>query len=137
MSTIEAALRTYLETVSDVFSVFSDRMYPSVAPEGTDSPFLVYTVVSTNFMHNLDGFANQYESLMQVDIYSDSTAQSSGLITILDASQNVIDALHEFEGDRTGVKVLNCRAVDKETSYDDEAHVYRIMTEFEIMYRYI
>lgn len=74
------SLQTDLFTLLE--SLFSGRVYPSLAPEDTASPYVVYTRVSSVEENSLDangGSANASNTRLQIDIYASSysAAQSS------------------------------------------------------------
>jgi hypothetical protein len=82
------------------------RVYPSLAPDGVNRPFIVYTRVSAlseNVLSQAPGLVNTH---LQVDVYastySDAQSAAAQVIALMQgwSIQNILSlALDEFEGE--------------------------------------
>ena len=80
---LEKAILGYTKT--QVPSV-SDRVYALYAPQGTSKPYLVFTVVSNNFIHSLGEDSGLCETRVQFSVFGDGYAGVKGVVDELKAA---------------------------------------------------
>lgn len=105
------------ELYEAIKSLLDGRVYALVAPEATDSPFMVYTPVTTEHVFGLAGPCGVLRMRTQVDVYAKSLAQAFGihdqvLVALMDALDTIVDV-------RMGV-----------AEFDDEAQLYRVSFDY-------
>lgn len=110
----------------------SNRVFPLVAKQGQDVPFIVYDRTNTVRDKTLTDFNGLVEVSFQIDIHEKSY---SNLKTV---SQNVITKLKSFEGQTWGsYKIQSCEIENETEDYfdDDDVKWYVSFIDFTIIYK--
>jgi len=74
---LEAAILAY--TKSQVTSV-SNRVYAIKAPIGAANPYIVFKVVSGNFIHSMGGDGGLSETIVQFSVFGDEYGAVKGVV---------------------------------------------------------
>jgi hypothetical protein len=110
----------------------SNRVFPLIAKQGQEVPFVVYDRTATNRDKTLTGFDGLVEVSFQLDIHEKTY---SNLKTV---SQNVITKLKSFEGQTWGTyKIQSCEIDNEIEDYfdDDDVKWYVSFIDFTIIYK--
>ncbi len=131
--TIETALYSYLSTKAEVTAAVSTRIFPQVAAEGTIYPFVVYSVISDNPEHDMDGAVGLTSINMQIDVWSETIALRMSIAEII---RNVLDGFRGNMGTEN-LYIQSCfldnRANFEERDTEGKADpVYRSSLDFSI-----
>lgn len=92
MKPIRKELYTHLAASAAVAALVADRVYPSLAPQGTPRPYLVLTSITDLAEAHMAGPGDVGESLWQIDCYADTPEDADSLALAVD------DALDGFHG---------------------------------------
>ena len=110
----------------------SNRVFPLIAKQGQEVPFVVYDRTATNRDKTLTGFDGLVEVSFQLDVHEKTY---SNLKTV---SQNVITKLKSFEGQTWGTyKIQSCEIDNEIEDYfdDDDVKWYVSFIDFTIIYK--
>lgn len=77
--TVAASIITLLKADATVAAIASTRIYPTQAPQGTESPYVVMTEVSTVAQEGQDNMLGLDETLMQFSCYAIDTQTALNL----------------------------------------------------------
>lgn len=66
----ETAIRTLLQSATDVTALRDSRCFPAVAPQKVDFPFQVYNRISRTHDHHMTGHSGHASARVQLDTYS-------------------------------------------------------------------
>ena len=91
------------------------------APQGTDTPYIVFFMVSNNRRYSLEGHANLTRTRIQVSCYGSSYQEAS------DLAEEVTELLEGWEGKYVVQD-------NKQDLYEEEAGVYHVPVDFFIGY---
>lgn len=111
---LRTAIYDHLGDETDITDVVSDRIYPDVAPEGADLPYITVNVVSTFHSHHMTAASGLAQARVQIDCW---TTSSTGRETL---SEAVREALDGYRGGSMGDDSLDVRSVHLE----DDAQTY-------------
>jgi hypothetical protein len=110
----------------------SNRVFPLIAKQGQEVPFVVYDRTATNRDKTLTGFDGLVEVSFQLNVHEKTY---SNLKTV---SQNVITKLKSFEGQTWGTyKIQSCEIDNEIEDYfdDDDIKWYVSFIDFTIIYK--
>jgi hypothetical protein len=110
----------------------SNRVFPLIAKQGQEVPFVVYDRTNTNRDKTLTGFDGLVEVSFQLDVHEKTY---SNLKTV---SQNVITKIKSFEGQTWGTyKIQSCEIDNEIEDYfdDDDVKWYVSFIDFTIIYK--
>lgn len=117
------AVRDTLLAVPAVVALVGTRIYPSVAPQGVERPFVVLRLISAvpNHTHTEIPAALLEAARVQVDSYGTEYAATHALATVLD---NVLGAL---AGPAPALSATREVARD---GYEDETSLYVVSVDY-------
>lgn len=125
---IEKQLVLKLQEISGL----TNRIFPLVAKQGQDVPFVVYDRNSTNRDKTLNGFNGLVEVSIQLDVHEKSYTSLKTL------SKSVIDKLKTLEGETLGTYLIQSCEIDNEVEDifdDDDNKLYVSFIDFTIIYK--
>lgn len=119
----------------DVTDIVGDKIFPIMAPQNTERPYIVLHLVDTEDAEYLYGAARYYRSLVQVDSYTEQTPE--GAAQVMRLGDAVIEALNGV------VKAKVAGSVDIDVLLGDtdftesflEAQTHRRYTRFTCRWR--
>lgn len=117
--TLAEFARAKLIASSAVTSLVAQRIYPSIAPQGAERPYVIMAVISDvpfNSYTN-DPAGTTAQGQLQVDCYADR----------YDLSQQVADAVRDVLGEHGYL-------VNRADLYEDQAPRYRVLLEFSLVH---
>jgi hypothetical protein len=121
---IESAIRTELNSIEEI----QDKIYPHVAPEITNTPYVVYTNSGTELEQDLQGVTGSERVIFDINLYCKSYADLKNI------GQKVQDKLLScFQRDVGGFFVQSVN-LEMRDFYDSAAELHRTVFEFEIYY---
>jgi hypothetical protein len=121
---IETALTAELETITEL----QNKIYPHVAPEGTNSPYVVYANTNTQEEYVLDGTTGNQRVIFDINLYCKSYAD---LKTI---GKKVRDKLLSCFQRNVGGFFIQSVNLEMRDFYDSTVDLHRTVFEFEIYY---
>ncbi len=130
--TIESALYSYLSTKASITALVSTRIYPQVAPDSGDYPFITYNVISESHDHAMQGATGLANPSLQVDVWAETIADRVAV------SESLRNALDGFTGNMgtENLSIRNCflqnRANFNENDGEGKTPAYRSSMDFSI-----
>lgn len=109
------------ELVTHLDSLVAGRIFPLVAPEGTETPYLVYQTITDEEQNTLDcngGTDNLSNARMQIDVWGESYTEAKN------TAKTVRAAMKSFA--RQNV----CGPVTED--YESETKLYRVILDYSI-----
>ena len=100
---IGKAIFKILDDNSDVNALVSSRIYPMIARQGTDFPFIIYDVLSDEPTDYKEGVSSLDTTSIMVSVYSETYSQAS------DLAKKVRTALDRQSGTIAGIKVQSIK----------------------------
>ena len=95
-----------------------DRVYPQIAPDGVEPPFIVYQRVTVNVENVLTGRTTLINTRLQVDCYAITYAQAQQVAT------QVADLMASWA--LPNVQIL------AQDIYESEVKLHRVMADYSI-----
>lgn len=127
MSLLRTALFTKLSTDVNLSALVASRIYPVKAPpNGVVPPYITYFKVSTNRVQSMQGNSQLSAVLMQFDCWAKTHQESD------DLAEKLRLCIQGFLGTVSGVVIRGILNENQLEEYDDEAELYRVITEYRI-----
>tara|TARA_R110002020_G_scaffold460224_1_gene678637 strand:+ start:3779 stop:4180 length:402 start_codon:yes stop_codon:yes gene_type:complete len=123
------AIYNILTSNSDVGNLVSRRVFPNVAKNGTEFPFIIYDVESESPTQDKDGVSTLDEDFVMVSCYSKTYSEAS------DLAQKIRTALDRKTGTFGGVEIQSIQYNGYNDTFDDNTSdegVYRKALDFKI-----
>lgn len=117
------AIYGILSANAGVTAICSTRIYPDVAAQGSEFPFVVYNITRLAASDTKSGVSTLDEERYDLNCVSSSYAQAIGL------SEAVRGALDRYSGTVNGVNIQSVQFTDFETNFDDDNDVYVAVVE--------
>lgn len=125
---LEPAILVY--TRAQVTSV-SNRVYALKAPNGVGMPYIVFTVVSGNFVHSMGGDSGLTETRIQFSIFGAEYGEVKGVVEDLKkAYRNYIEGGGALMGNHQWVQ--STLLTNERDMYEDDTNLYH--TALDIMF---
>jgi hypothetical protein len=114
-----------LSTDETVTNICGLSIYPDIAPQNVQYPFIVYTITNSTPVDYKDGQSNLEEINLQVDIYTNNYDTTQTL------ANNVRNRLDRFVGTVNGVSVQTINYVSSDSQvYNADLNVYWMSVDF-------
>jgi hypothetical protein len=114
-----------LSTDTSVTNICGLSIYPDIAPQNVQYPFIVYTITNSTPVDYKDGQSNLEEINLQVDIYTNNYDTTQTL------ANNVRNRLDRFAGTVNGVSVQTINYVSSDSQvYNADLNVYWMSVDF-------
>jgi hypothetical protein len=114
-----------LSTDATVTNICGLSIYPDIAPQNVQYPFIVYTITNSTPVDYKDGQSNLEEINLQVDIYTNNYDTTQTL------ANNVRNRLDRFVGTVNGVSVQTINYVSSDSQvYNADLNVYWMSVDF-------
>ena len=128
---LEPAVLGY--TKSEVTGV-SDRVYALKAPQGATKPYIVFRIVSSNFVHSMPDDSGLTESRVQFDVFADGYAVVKGITESLKSTyRNYTQGTDVAAQHMSGEEWVQATLLANETDqYEDDTGVYH--TAIDVMF---
>ena len=114
-----------LSTDTTVTNICGLSIYPDIAPQNVQYPFIVYTITNSTPVDYKDGQSNLEEINLQIDIYTNNYDTTQTL------ANNVRNRLDRFVGTVNGVSVQTINYVSSDSQvYNADLNVYWMSVDF-------
>lgn len=114
-----------LSTDAAITGVCGTNIFPDIAPQNVQYPFMVYTIVNSTPVDFKDGQSNLEEINVQVDVYTNNYETTQTL------ANNVRNRLDRFSGSVNGVSVQTITYVSSDSQvYNADLNVYWMSIDF-------
>jgi hypothetical protein len=114
-----------LSTDTTVTNICGLSIYPDIAPQNVQYPFIVYTITNSTPVDYKDGQSNLEQINLQVDIYTNNYDTTQTL------ANNVRNRLDRFVGTVNGVSVQTINYVSSDSQvYNADLNVYWMSVDF-------
>jgi hypothetical protein len=122
-----------LKTTSDVSAIVGARIYPHIAPQRAERPYLVYSVVSVTPYDTKSGPADVEQIRVQIDAYGTTYAEA---VTLGQLVRAAIDRVTDPDGSVANVFIDGCRFDNAQNDIEDviESHVFTQDFMFRVKY---
>lgn len=130
---VESALRDRLLSDATVAATVGDRVYPTLADQGTRAPYIVYTRVTARHEYSLAGPSNLARASYQIDCYAGDGPDKRGSDAAIDLGDAVRDLLHARPWSADGVAYAPIVETERDLP-DEESRLHRRTLEVAIWY---
>ena len=114
-----------LSTDEAITGVCGTNIFPDIAPQNVQYPFVVYTIVNSTPVDFKDGQSNLEEINVQVDVYTNNYETTQTL------ANNVRNRLDRFTGTVNNVSVQTITYVSSDSQvYNADLNVYWMSIDF-------
>jgi hypothetical protein len=114
-----------LTTDAAITGVCGLKIYPDIAPQNVQYPFLVYTIINSIPYNYKDGQSNLEEINVQIDVYTNNYETTQTL------ANNVRNRLDRFSGSVNGVSVQTITYISSDSQvYNADLNVYWMSVDF-------
>jgi hypothetical protein len=114
-----------LSTDTTVTNICGLSIYPDIAPQNVQYPFIVYTITNSTPVDYKDGQSNLEEINLQIDVYTNNYDTTQTL------ANNVRNRLDRFVGTVNGVSVQTINYVSSDSQvYNADLNVYWMSVDF-------
>ena len=120
------AIYYLLTNATDVTDIVSTRIYPEVAQQDADLPFIVYNVTNNEPTDTKPEPSKLDTAQVEVNIYSDSYRQ------VIDLSVAVRAALDRVKGTYSGVDVQSIQYLNEVIDFDEPQRAYNISADYDV-----
>jgi hypothetical protein len=114
-----------LTTDAAITGVCGLKIYPDIAPQNVQYPFMVYTIINSTPVDFKDGQSNLEEINVQIDVYTNNYETTQTL------ANNVRNRLDRFSGSVNGVSVQTITYISSDSQvYNADLNVYWMSVDF-------
>jgi hypothetical protein len=127
---IGKAIYNILSNDSDIQAFVDDRVFPNVAPQTTEFPFIIYDVTGVQPNDTKDGPSTLDTNDVMISCYSETYSQASGLAQKIRIAMDRIN-----EGTYGGEQIQSSQFQSYNDIFDNtsgDAGIYRKALDFEI-----
>ena len=101
------------------------NIYPDIAPQNVQYPFMVYTIINSLPVDFKDGQSNLEEITLQIDVYTNNYETTQTL------ANNVRNRLDRFVGTVNSISVQTIKYMSSDSQvYNADLNVYWISMDF-------
>jgi hypothetical protein len=114
-----------LTTDAAVTGICGLNIFPDIAPQNVQYPFMVYTIVNSLPVDFKDGQSNLEEITLQIDVYTNNYETTQTL------ANNVRNRLDRFVGTVNSISVQTIKYMSSDSQvYNADLNVYWISMDF-------
>ena len=114
-----------LTTDAAVTGICGLNIFPDIAPQNVQSPFMVYTIINSLPVDFKDGQSNLEEITLQIDVYTNNYETTQTL------ANNVRNRLDRFVGTVNSISVQTIRYMSSDSQvYNADLNVYWMSMDF-------
>lgn len=114
----------------DVYNTVNNRIFPNVAPQTTQFPFIIYDITGVTPNDTKDGVSTLDTNQVMISCYSETYSQASTLAKYIRIAMDRIN-----NGDYNGIKIQSSQFIGYNDIFDDtsgDSGIYRKALDFEI-----
>jgi len=120
------AIYYLLTNATDVTDVVSTRIYPEIAQQDADLPYIVYAIANNEPTDTKPEPSKLDTAQVEVNIYSDSYTQA------IDLAVAVRAALDRVKGTYNGVNVQSIQYLNEVIDFDEPQRAYNINADYDV-----
>ena len=114
-----------LTTDAAVTGICGLNIFPDIAPQNVQYPFMVYTIINSLPVDFKDGQSNLEEITLQIDVYTNNYETTQTL------ANNVRNRLDRFVGTVNGISVQTIKYISSDSQvYNADLNVYWMSVDF-------
>ena len=114
-----------LTTDAAVPGICGLNIFPDIAPQNVQYPFMVYTIINSLPVDFKDGQSNLEEITLQIDVYTNNYETTQTL------ANNVRNRLDRFVGTVNGISVQTIKYISSDSQvYNADLNVYWMSVDF-------
>ena len=114
-----------LTTDAAVTGICGLNIFPDIAPQNVQYPFMVYTIINSLPVDFKDGQSNLEEITLQIDVYTNNYETTQTL------ANNVRNRLDRFVGTVNGIAVQTLKYISSDSQvYNADLNVYWMSVDF-------
>jgi hypothetical protein len=114
-----------LSTDGSITAYIGTKIYPDIAPQNVQYPFMVYTIVNSLPVDFKDGQSNLEEITLQIDVYTNNYETTQTL------ANNVRNRLDRFVGTVNSISVQTIKYMSSDSQvYNADLNVYWMSMDF-------
>jgi hypothetical protein len=128
MSNLKTAIFEQLKTDPAIAAIVGDRIYRTLAHQGSATPFITYQRITATSQNELDLFVERFQF--------DLIAKKEDDDKLEDLKDALVDNLNRFKGDLggTGFKVMSAWLEIIADDYNEDNSTRRIVIDFKFKY---
>jgi hypothetical protein len=119
-------LYQYLSQNADIEALVGNRIFPIIANDEAQTPYIVYSLVSDVPSYTLSGNTQTSSKRVQISIYCENYAVLENIAKVV---SDVLDTWNSFDSEIQSVSKLN--EIDK---YEFEMKLYGRILDFSVFY---
>jgi len=123
---MERALVEILEDDAPVSAIVSDRIYPNVAPQGKQVPYIVYSRINTEPSDTKSGTSKLDRVAVDLDFFGNNYK------TLRDLADKSRTALDRFSGTKQSQVIDKIVFTDQRSTFDNDAQLYHITQSYNV-----
>ena len=120
------AIYYLLTNATDVTDIVSTRVYPEIAQQDADLPYIVYAIANNEPTDTKPEPSKLDTAQVEVNIYSDSYTQA------IDLAVAVRAALDRVKGTYNGVNVQSIQYLNEVIDFDEPQRAYNINADYDV-----
>ena len=124
--TVGKAIYHLLTNATDVTDIVSTRIYPEIAQQDADLPYIVYNVANNEPTDTKPEPSKLDTAQVEVNIYSDSYR------VVIDLAVAVRAALDRVKGTYAGVNVQSIQYLNEIIDFDEPQRAYNISADYDV-----
>ncbi len=124
--TVGKAIYYLLTNATDVTDVVSTRIYPEIAQQDADLPYIVYAIANNEPTDTKPEPSKLDTAQVEVNIYSDSYR------VVIDLAVAVRAALDRVQGTYAGVNVQSIQYLNEVIDFDEPQRAYNINADYDV-----
>ena len=114
-----------LTTDAAVTGICGSNIFPDIAPQNVQYPFMVYTIINSLPVDFKDGQSNLEEITLQIDVYTNNYETTQTL------ANNVRNRLDRFVGTVNSISVQTIKYMSSDSQvYNADLNVYWMSMDF-------
>jgi hypothetical protein len=114
-----------LTTDAAVTGICGIKIFPDIAPQNVQYPFMVYTIINSLPVDFKDGQSNLEEITLQIDVYTNNYETTQTL------ANNVRNRLDRFVGTVNSISVQTIKYMSSDSQvYNADLNVYWMSMDF-------
>lgn len=134
---LEEALSSHIRSLASIAALVEDRVFPDVADEDADFPYITFVETGANSVHHQSGTAGISDTQVQIDVWAANSKSRRQV------SKALRKALDKYTGKMGSLTALLIKFEDRAASIEEpeeegedsaEKAAYRMRMEFRIVY---
>jgi len=120
---IGKAVYNILSNASGVTNLIGTRIFPSIAPQGTQHPYSTYRVTNTEMVDTKANVIPRELPQVQIDVFARSREDAENIAAAIRS------ALHGYTGTVQGIKIVDTRIINQNDGTLDADYILHVVSQ--------